>query len=180
MICNSTRINSSLYLSHHAEAGDALSTWTIHPEDIAMANETGKPAGAEGPKPDDELARLKAELERQKVAALSQLLKHSLAFVALDMEANAKVLELATFAVAYAKANQDTVFSVGKGNIDDLVNALRSGSAPKGGGVTGGDVVGGDTVIDDIIQIINALINLITGGEKDFFLAIIRLIFCGC
>ena len=65
-----------------------------------MANETGKPAGAEGPKPDDELARLKAELERQKVAALSQLLKHSLAFVALDMEANAKVLELATFAVA--------------------------------------------------------------------------------
>ena len=144
-----------------------------------MANETSKPAGANGPKADDELERLKAKLEREKVIALSALLQHSLNFCRIDEAANNVTLQLAQIAVEWAAKNQDKVFTGGRGDIEGLMNALKGGAAPKGGGVTGGDIVGGDA-IDDIIKIINALINLITGGEKDFFLSIIRLIFCGC
>lgn len=130
-----------------------------------MANDTSKNAGADGHRTDE-------ELERQKTAAFKTLLAQSLRFVEGDLQANELVLRLAKVAVEMAEKHPDAVFSGSRGNIDEIVSALK-------GGVKGGDIVGGDT-IDDIIRIINALINLITGGEKDFFLAIIRLIFCGC
>lgn len=113
------------------------------------------------------------EFELQRMAALSELLKHALRFAEQDIEANGYVLRLAKVAVEHAEKHPETVFTGSRANIDELVAAL------KGGGTTGADIVGGDT-IDDIIKIIDELIKLLTGGEKDFWLQIIKLVLCGC
>jgi hypothetical protein len=144
-----------------------------------MANETSKPAGADGPKPDESIEQLKIELERKKLATLILMLDYVHNFFEFDKEANNTTLNCAKIAADWLSKNPDKAFTGGSSDIEALRNALKGAAAPKGGGVTGGDIVGGD-VIDDIVKFIDELIKLITGGEKDFFLAIIQLIFCGC
>ncbi len=130
-----------------------------------------------------EARKIDEALERQKIAAQQELLAACLQFVKQDLAGNALVLRLAEVAVKVAEDNPNAVFSSRSGNLTDVINALKAGGGLAGGqkegDVRGGDIVGGDA-IDDIIKIIDALINLITGGEKEFFLAIIKLIFCGC
>jgi len=134
-----------------------------------MAENTGKTTGAAGHTPDD-------RLEQKKIEALAILLDESVRFVKIDGDINDLLKQLLGAVVEQVKKDPGAAFS-SKGDIDALVSALKAKSEG-GTGISGGDIVGG-TLIDDIIQLIGALVSVLK-DEKAFFMQIIRLIFCGC
>ncbi len=115
-------------------------------------------------------------LEQEKNEALRVLLKESVNFVQLDNRINGLFEEALSIAVAQFKKDPGGSSS-GRGDIEALVSALKA-RTEGGTGVSGGDIVGG-APLDDVIDLIKALVEVLK-GEKEFFMQIIRLIFCGC
>ena len=130
-----------------------------------MAEATHKSPGT------DELA---AELEQKIIKAKMLLLDEAVAFVQLDRRYNEQFLVLLGVLVEYVKKDPAAALSGSGGNIDALVTALRA-KAEGGTSVAGNDIVGGGALSD----LVDAIINIIT-KEKDFIMALIRLIVCGC
>lgn len=124
------------------------------------------------------LEEIRAALEREKLEATREWLHLSLQFGNFDAAFNNKMLEVLDIVIAAAKSNPGAIFRSDKSNIDEVINALDKIKRSEGGDVTGGDIVGADW-IDDLKRIIEALSGVVK-EEKDFFLQIIKLIFCGC
>lgn len=134
-----------------------------------MAESTGKNPGAAEHTTDD-------RFELKKREALASLLDESVRFVKIDGDINDLLKQLLSAVVEQVKKDPGAAFS-GKGDFDALVSALKARSEG-GTGVSGGDIVG-DSLISDLIDLIKALVGILK-DEKDFFLKIIMLIFCGC
>ena len=120
------------------------------------------------------------QLEQAKIAFQIGMLEKADTFVDLDNNINRSMDKLVACLVAEVERDPAAAFSHRGGAIDALASALRE--KPEGStGVSGADIFGGQTTVQDIIDLITSL----GGGqllkdEKNFFLAIIRLIFCGC
>ena len=120
--------------------------------------------------------RINDSLEQQKREALGALLKEAVRFTGIDNDINELVRDLFATIVSEIKKNPEAAFS-SKTETDALLRALKT---KEGTGATGGDITG---AIDfsDVIDLIDKLGGgKLIADEKDFFLQIIKLIFCGC
>ena len=125
------------------------------------------------------LEELRAKVEREKLELTSTFIGATADFTRFDGEFNRRVLETFDVVLAAAKsAPAGGAFRSERSGIDEIIIELLKKRAEGGPGVAGGDVVGGDW-IDDLERIVKALSGVVK-EEKDFFLQIIKLIFCGC
>lgn len=123
------------------------------------------------------LEELRAKVEREKLELTSQFIESTGIFLKADADYNTKMLEVLDIVIAAAKsAPPSAAFRSDKSSLDEIIEVLIKKRAE--GGITGGDIVGGDW-IDDLDRIVRALSGVVK-EEKDFFLQIIKLIFCGC
>jgi hypothetical protein len=134
-----------------------------------MAENIGKDTGPAEPKPVD-------QFEQKKQQALESFLEESVGFVRFDNRMNGLLEQLLATVVKQVKDDPGAAFS-DRGNMDALINALKSRSEG-GSGLSGGDIIGG-APIDDVIALIKEIASVMK-DEKDFFMKIIQLIFCGC
>ena len=114
--------------------------------------------------------------EQRKKEASIVLLDEVLRFVKIDNDINEQARDLFGTIVSEIKKNPTAAFA-GNLNVDKLVANLKSKEGP---GTSGGDIVGAFD-FGDVIDLIDKL----GGGqllkdEKEFFLTIIKLVFCGC
>ena len=118
--------------------------------------------------------------ERKREIAL-ELFSEALAFTKIDNAINNSFKDLLGIIVDNVKNDPDFTGS-SKSDINKIANALKKKNdkdETQGGDVTGGDIVGGD--LQDVLDFIKELgLSGILKDEKDFFLEIIKLIFCGC
>jgi hypothetical protein len=135
-----------------------------------------KPSGAR--QKQATIEELRAELEREKVASSIEWLRLATRFMHFDADFNDRILKLMDAVIEVARQNPEAVLGPGRGNLDEAVESLRKALGDRGAGVEGGDVAGGDWV-DYLERIVRALSGVVK-DEKDFFLAIIKLIRCGC
>lgn len=128
------------------------------------------------------LDELRAKVEREKLELTSKCIHATGDFLEFDTIFNRKVLEVFDVVLAAAKSvPPSTAFRSERNNLDELIDALMKKRAEGGfSGVTGGDIAGGAADwIEDLERIVKALSGVVK-EEKDFFLQIIKLIFCGC
>jgi hypothetical protein len=128
------------------------------------------------------LDELRARVEREKLELTSKCILATDNFLDFDTLFNRKVLEVFDVVLAAAKSvPPSTAFRSERNNLDELIDALIKKRAEGGfSGGAGGDVVGGAADwIEDLERIVKALSGVVK-EEKDFFLQIIKLIFCGC
>jgi hypothetical protein len=126
------------------------------------------------------LEELRAKIEREKLELTSQCIWATDQFFRFDALFNNKVLDVFDVVLAAAKnAPASAAFRSEKSGLDEIIDVLVKKRAEGDiGGVKGGDIVGSDW-IDDLERIVKALSGVVK-EEKDFFLQIIKLIFCGC
>ena len=126
------------------------------------------------------IEELRARIEREKLELTSSCIHATQDFFGFDKNFNVKILEVFDVVIAAAKSAPPETFRSSSGNLDELINVLTKKREESGsGGLTGGDIVGGADWIDDLDRIVKALSSVVK-EEKDFFLQIIKLIFCGC
>lgn len=121
----------------------------------------------------------KDPFEEQKEQALSTLLNASLEFVAGDLRLNNMMEELFATIIGEVKKNPSVLFSSKGDNLETLIDVLKKRSEGGKGGTdfVGGDIIGGGP-LSDIIDFIKEIGEL-ADKEKQFFLKIIFMIFCG-
>lgn len=125
------------------------------------------------------IEELRAKIEREKLELTSNCIHATQEFFVFDTRFNGKILEVFDVVLAAAKSAPPDTFRSSRGNLDELISVLKKKREEGGsGGLSGGDIVGGDW-IDDLDRIVKALSSVVK-EEKDFFLQIIKLIFCGC
>ncbi len=105
------------------------------------------------------------------------LFREALQFTRHDNRINDSLASLMETVAAHVKENPKAAFDSGKG-LEDVLRELKAVRTAAGAGTTGGDTIGG-SAISDIIDLINGIVGVLK-DEKDFFLQIIKLIFCGC
>lgn len=112
--------------------------------------------------------------EQKKQKALEGLLEASMRFVNFDGDLNDLVKDMTATIATEIKRDPSVLFSTKGDNMEALLSALKS----KGGsGVSGGDIFGGSP-LSDLMDFIKGIGEL-AKDEKEFFLKIIFLIFCG-
>jgi hypothetical protein len=113
-------------------------------------------------------------LEEAKKQALIHFLEDVRNFMEHDRGMNGLFQRVLTVAVEVVEKDPRAAFS-GTADINAIVSALNAKSE---GDISGSDIVGASP-IGDVIDLIKELIDVL-GKEKEFFLQIIKLIFCGC
>jgi hypothetical protein len=119
----------------------------------------------------------KRTYEEQKNEVAMALFRQALLFAETDNEINKSFASLMGTMAAYVKENPKAAFDSGKG-LEDVLRELKAVRTAAGAGTTGGDTIGGSP-ISDVIDLIEGIADVLK-DEKDFFLQIIKLIFCGC
>ncbi len=118
--------------------------------------------------------------EDEKIEMKRKLFKHVETFLEFDASANSLMLDM----LKLVKGNFEKDPSVfnSDNNLKELLQELKTkenkGSI-KGSDIKGGDIIGGGA-LQDIIEFIKSISIDLIAKEKEFFMQIIKLIFCGC
>jgi hypothetical protein len=127
------------------------------------------------------LQELRETLEREKVKLSIDLATAASQFVDMDHIFNNMLLKAFNLVIEAIEKNPDIVVDSNRTDLDAAIAQLeKQPEQCTEPGIEGGDIVGGAADwIEDLERIVKALTGVVQ-DEKDFFLQIIKLIFCGC
>lgn len=118
--------------------------------------------------------------EDEKIEMKRKLFVHVENFLKFDADANGLMLDILKLVKVNFEKNPNAFNS--DNNLKELLQEIKAKNAKdtdKGADVKGGDIIGGNA-LSDIIEFIKSISIDLIAKEKEFFLQIIKLIFCGC
>jgi hypothetical protein len=120
------------------------------------------------------LEELRDAVEREKLQTTLVLCRAASEFASgFDREFNQELLRMMRAIASAMEADPGALFRSDASSLEEALGRL--GEREQGGAA---DVAGGDW-IDDVGRIVRIFTSVVT-EEKEFFLTIIKLIFCGC
>jgi hypothetical protein len=121
-----------------------------------------------------------ANWEDEKIEMKRKLFKHVETFLIFDAQANSLMLDILKLVKQNFERDPNAFHS--DSNLKEILRELKA-KGDKGSDadsdIKGGDIVGGGA-LQDIIDFIKTISVDLIAKEKDFFMQIIKLIFCGC
>jgi len=123
---------------------------------------------------------IRTEWENEQIEMKKKLFKHVETFLEFDASANNLMLDILRLVKDNFEKDPNAFNS--ESNFKELLKELQTKETKLSGkdnDIEGSDIVGGG-VLQDIIDFIKAISIDLIKEEKEFFMQIIKLIFCGC
>jgi hypothetical protein len=120
-----------------------------------------------------------ATWEDEKIDMKRKLFKHVETFLEFDASANSLMLDMLKLVKGNFEKDPNVFNS--DNNLRELLQEMKT-KENKGsdkGDIKGSDIIGGNA-IQDVIDFIKSISIDLIAKEKEFFMQIIKLIFCGC
>lgn len=121
-----------------------------------------------------------ATWEDEKIDMKRKLFKHVETFLEFDASANSLMLDMLKLVKGNFEKDPNVFNS--DNNLRELLQEMKTKEnkgTDKGSDIKGSDIIGGNA-IQDVIDFIKSISIDLIAKEKEFFMQIIKLIFCGC